>query len=216
MQVVINSFLLAYAALFPIVNPVGCGPIFLELTQFCTEKQRDDLSRAVAINSLFLLAGSFFIGSHVLGFFGVSLPVVRIGGGLIVTAFGWRLLNAQAPSDNAEAASTSKTSVVPDAFYPLTMPLTVGPGTISVAITLGSQQPDLAAFQRLVLRDGGSILGIVAVALTIFFCYRFAKPLIRFLGPHGETVVTRLSAFMLVCIGIQIIWNGWRALNGLH
>jgi multiple antibiotic resistance protein len=96
------------------------------------------------------------------------------------------------------------------------MPVTVGPGTISVAITLGSQQPDMTALQKLLFQDGGSILGIAGVAVTIFLCYRFAKPLLRFLGPHGEMVVMRMSAFILVCIGIQIMWNGWRGLNGLR
>jgi multiple antibiotic resistance protein len=223
MQALIDAFLLAFAALFPIINPVGCAPIFLELTKACTEKQRNALCRGVAINSFFLLAGSFFIGSYALSFFGISLPIVRVGGGLIVTVFGWKLLNAETPAEHASKAAASPSSgfaaastLAPDAFYPLTMPLTVGPGTISVAITLGSQQPDLTAFQKLLFQDGGSVLGILAVALTILLCYRFATPILRFLGPHGEMVVMRMSAFILVCIGIQIMWNGWRGLNGLH
>jgi multiple antibiotic resistance protein len=216
MQVLINGVLIAYAALFPIINPVGCAPIFMALTRPCTEKQRNDLCRGIAINSFFLLAGSFFVGSYALAFFGVSLPVVRIGGGVIVTALGWKLLNAETPAEHAAKADVATPSEPPDAFYPLTMPVTVGPGTISVAITLGSQQPDMTALQKLLFQDGGSILGIAGVAVTIFLCYRFAKPLLRFLGPHGEMVVMRMSAFILVCIGIQIMWNGWRGLNGLR
>src|SRR5580704_4122396 len=96
--------------------------------------------RRVAFISFFLLVGSLFIGSHVLEFFGISLPVVRIGGGLVVTAFGWKLLNSDARPDG-EHVATGTVSTVPDSFYPLTMPLTVGPGSISVAITLGSQRP---------------------------------------------------------------------------
>src|ERR1700722_7416001 len=134
-----NAFLLVYAALFPIVNPIADAPIFLGLTEFCTDAQRQGLARRVAINSFFLLLGSMFIGSHVLEFFGISLPVVRIGGGLGVTAFGWKLLNSETPDGSRADAGSIKT--VPESFYPLTMPLTVGPGSISVAIGLGSQRP---------------------------------------------------------------------------
>src|SRR6185437_13758693 len=135
MNVFADTILLSYAALFPIVNPVGSAPLFLGLTQFCSDKERNALALRVAINSFFLLLGSLFMGTHVLEFFGISLPVVRIGGGLVVTAFGWKLLNSDAPHEGADAKANS---TIPDAFYPLTMPLTVGPGSISVAISLGS------------------------------------------------------------------------------
>ena len=135
---VANAFLLVYAALFPIINPIANAPLYLGLTEFCTDVQRISLARRVALNSFCLLVGSMFIGSHVLEFFGISLPVVRIGGGLVVSAFGWKLLNAE-PTHDASKAQAAATATVPDPFYPLTMPLTVGPGSISVAITLGSQ-----------------------------------------------------------------------------
>src|SRR5215475_12441496 len=127
-----NAFLLVYAGLFPIVNPIGSAPLFLGLTEFCTPEQRHNLAFRVALNSLLLLVGSMFIGSHVLEFFGISLPVVRIGGGLIVTAFGWKLLNSDITPDAAHAGAAS-VPTVPESFYPLTMPLTVGPGSIAVA-----------------------------------------------------------------------------------
>ena len=130
-----NTFLLTYAALFPIINPIGNAPIFLSLTQFQTDAQRGSMSRCVARNSFFLLLGSIFVGSHVLEFFGISLPVLRIAGGLVVTAFGWNQLNSATREGQREAANATAT----DSFYPLTMPLTVGPGSISVASTLGSQ-----------------------------------------------------------------------------
>ena len=145
-----NAFLLVYAALFPIVNPIADAPIFLGLTEFCTDAQRQGLARRVAINSFFLLVGSMFIGSHVLEFFGISLPVVRIGGGLVVSAFGWKLLNAE-PSPDAPRVEPDVRATTPDPFYPLTMPLTVGPGSISVAITLGTQLPKIAGAEQLAL-----------------------------------------------------------------
>ena len=212
MQDLTSSFLLIYAGLFPIINPVGNAPIFLELTQFCTLEQRNDLARRVAFNSFMLLLGSVFIGSHVLGFFGLSLPVVRIGGGLVVTALGWRLLNSEPSADRDEAAKGSG-STIPDAFYPLTMPLTVGPGSMSVAITLGTQRPRLAGLEGLVV-IGGAIVGLLALAATIYLAYRFAQNLTSVLGRAGAAVLLRLSAFILLCIGIQVIWDGWRQLTG--
>ena len=205
LNTILNAFLLVYAALFPIVNPIADAPLFLGLTQFCTDAQRNLLARSVAVNSFFLLVGSLFIGSHVLEFFGISLPVVRVGGGLVVTAFGWKLLNAEPESTTADGA-LAKT--LPDPFYPLTMPLTVGPGSISVAITLGSQRPKSAGLEYLALLATGAIAGTAALALTVYLSYRFAQRLVKALGPGGTQVVVRLSAFILLCIGIQILWSG--------
>jgi len=209
----LNAFLLVYAALFPIVNPIADAPLFLGLTEFCSDTQRKALARSVAINSFFLLIGSMFIGSHVLEFFGISLPVVRIGGGLVVSAFGWKILNAEAPPDGSKVEGVGP-ATAPDPFYPLTMPLTVGPGSISVAITLGSQRPKAVGLEQLALLAGGAVAGTLAMALTVYLSYRFAQQLVRLLGPHGTQVVVRLSAFILVCIGIQIIWSGWSDLSG--
>jgi multiple antibiotic resistance protein len=209
-----NAFLLVYAGLFPIVNPIGSAPLFLSLTEFCTAAQRKGLALKVALNSLLLLLGSMFIGSHVLEFFGISLPVVRIGGGLIVTAFGWRLLNSEVSADAAHAKEAAAV-IAPDSFYPLTMPLTVGPGSIAVAIGLGSQLPKGVHLEDFLLFGGAALAGAAAIAVTIYFCYRFAQRLVALLGPSGTQVVMRLSAFILVCIGIQILWSGWSELSGL-
>jgi multiple antibiotic resistance protein len=208
-----NSFLLIYAGLFPIINPVGNTPIFLELTQFCTPGQRTDLARRVAFNSFMLLLGSLFIGSHVLGFFGLSLPVVRIGGGVVVTALGWKLLNSEHSADRDQAAQGAG-ATIPDAFYPLTMPLTVGPGSMSVAVALGAERPRAAGFEGLIV-IGGATAGLLALAATIYLAYRFAHRLTSVLGQAGANVLLRLSAFILLCIGIQVIWDGWRQLSGL-
>ena len=91
-----NAFLLVYAGLFPIINPIGNAPIFLGLTSSGTEAERNTLARRVAINSFLLLAGSMFVGSHLLVFFGITLPVVRVAGGLVLIAFGWKLLHSGA------------------------------------------------------------------------------------------------------------------------
>src|SRR5947209_18095448 len=208
-----NAFLLVYAGLFPILNPVGSAPIFLGLTSSCTEGERNALARRVALNSVLLLAGSMFIGSHLLVFFGITLPVVRIAGGLVLIAFGWKLLHDGAGVEDRRSSEAAGQSTAIDSFYPLTMPLTVGPGSIAVAIALGSQRPaGPLTLSQLALLGGSAIAGIVALSLTVYVCYRFARRIIALLGGNGTNVVIRLSAFILLCIGIQILWTGYSAL----
>jgi multiple antibiotic resistance protein len=214
MNNVVNSFLLVYAGLFPIVNPVGGAPLFLALTQHASNPERHALAARVAVNGFLLLLGSLFVGSHVLEFFGITLPVVRVGGGLVVIAFAWKLLNADEAAIDEPSNVGSKRPVSPvDAFYPLTMPLTVGPGSISVAIALGSQRPKLpAGLEQLALLGAGAVAAILAIAVTVYLCYRFAERIVAMLGPSGTNVLMKLSAFILLCIGIQIVWNGYSAL----
>jgi multiple antibiotic resistance protein len=202
----VTSFLLVYAGLFPIVNPIGGAPIFLGLTRHCSDEERNALALYVTINSFFLLLGSLLAGSYVLDFFGISLPIVRIAGGLVVSATGWNLLQA---GNQDDARSDHKPVPPTDAFYPLTMPITVGPGSIAVAITLGSQRPRIAHLTYIALLGGAAIAGLVAIAATIYLCYRFAEGTVGALGEKGTNVVVRLSAFILLCIGIEIIWNGY-------
>jgi multiple antibiotic resistance protein len=212
----VNTLLLAYAALFPVVNPVGCAPIYLGMTEGCSDEERRTLARKVALNSFFLLLGSLFIGSHVLGFFGISLPVVRVAGGLVVAAFGWKMLNAEQSPDTKSAAESATAKPIVESFYPFTLPLTVGPGSISVAITLGSQRPGVVSLGRLAVIGSAAVAGLFLIAVSIYLCYRFAQRLIAMLGHGGTSVVVRLSAFIMVCIGIHILWSGWSDLNGLH
>lgn len=210
----LNALLLTYATLFPIINPVGNAPIILGLTRGHTEHERAVLARRVARNSFFLLLGSLLVGSHVLEFFGISLPVVRIGGGLVVTAFAWRMLNSGVSADGHAPAPGNRNEPL-DAFYPFTMPLTVGPGSISVAIALGSQRPVSNNLAQMAVIGTAALTGIIALCVTIYLCYRFAERTVKRLGPSGTNVLVRLMAFILLCIGIQIIWHGWTGLMAL-
>jgi multiple antibiotic resistance protein len=205
-----NLFLIL-SALFPIVDPLGGSPIFLALTKEYSSSARKALSWRIAMNSFFLLVGSYLIGTHVLAFFGISLPVVQVGGGLIVISTGWTLLK-QRDDDEHQAV---KGKVRPQdpfhrAFYPLTMPLTVGPGSISVAITLGANATEHHGVDFLAIL--AAIVASVLLAVSIFVCYGFADRLARMLGTTGMTVIMQLSSFLLVCIGVQILWNGVSAL----
>jgi multiple antibiotic resistance protein len=207
-----NAFLLVFVGLFPVVNPLGAAPLFLSLTSDCTPQQRTRLARLVAFNSFWLLVGSTLFGSLILEFFGLSIPVVRVAGGLLVTAMGWKLLNEGGSSSHEALHEAGDAGAANDSFYPLTLPLTVGPGAISVALTIGSHHPRDTLGTHAMLLAGAALLGLLAIALTIYGSYRFAVPLVRYLGEAGVNVLVRLSAFILVCIGIQIGWGGVSAL----
>ncbi len=210
MKELAENLLLIVSALFPIVDPLGGSPIFLALTRDYASDSRRELSRRIAKNSFFLLVGSYLIGTHILAFFGISLPVVQVGGGLIVISTGWAMLK-QKPDEEHTVTRRNVRREDPfgRAFYPLTMPLTVGPGSISVAITLGANE------YRHGLNLTGILVAIVGsalIALSIFFCYGFADRLASMLGATAMTVIMQLASFLLVCIGVQIVWNGASAL----
>jgi multiple antibiotic resistance protein len=202
-----KGILLVISALFPIVDPIGGSPVFLSLTRDYTAQTRRLLSRRIAINSFILLVASFAVGSHVLSFFGISLPVVQVGGGLIVISTGWAMLNQKDTNDrNAVRRSVECPDALNEAFYPLTLPLTVGPGSISVAITLGANETHHLGANLLALF--AAAIGSAAVAVTIYLCYAFSDRLANVMGPTGMNVILRLTSFLLVCIGVQILWNG--------
>jgi multiple antibiotic resistance protein len=205
MQTARNIFLIV-SALFPIVDPLGGSPIFLSLTRDYRPQARRALSRQIAINSFFLLVGSYLIGTHILAFFGISLPAVQVGGGLVVISTGWTLLKRRDEDERDKVQQSShQHETLHQAFYPLTLPLTVGPGSISVAITLGANA-SRSGFNILAIL--ASIVGSAIIALSIFLCYGFADRLARMLGVTAMTVIVRLTSFLLVCIGVQIVWNG--------
>jgi multiple antibiotic resistance protein len=201
--------MLAVGALLPIVDPLGGAPIYLAMTAGLTSVERNGMAKAVAINSFLLLVASVLIGAYVLDFFGLSIPSVQVAGGIVVCMIGWSLLNSPNSPPAVERCGSHTTT--PDdltqrAFYPMTMPLTVGPGSLSVALTLGANPP--AGFRSLLLTALAHIVGILLVAITVYYCYRYAERILRKLGTRGTSVVVRLSAFILLCIGVQICWNG--------
>jgi multiple antibiotic resistance protein len=201
--------MLAVGALLPIVDPLGGAPIYLAMTVGLTSAERSRMAKAVAINSFLLLLASALVGAYVLDFFGVSIPSVQVAGGIVVCMIAWSLLNSPnsppALERNAPQTPTAD-DLSQQAFYPMTMPLTVGPGSISVALTLGANPPP--GFRPLLATALAHALGILLVALSVFLCYRYADRILRRLGPTGTSVVVRLSAFILLCIGVQIGWNG--------
>jgi multiple antibiotic resistance protein len=207
------TILLTVGALLPIVDPLGGAPIFLAMTASHGPDERKRMATAVAVNSFLLLLASVLVGAYVLDFFGVSIPAVQVAGGIVVCSVGWSLLNS--PVSPPALGRHGAAGMAPDdlslrAFYPLTMPLTVGPGSISVALTLGANP--VRGLRPLVVTALAHGAGILIVALAVCLCYRYADRILRTLGPTGTGVVVRLLAFILLCIGVQICWNGLHAL----
>ena len=207
-RIFVEGVLLVLAALLPIVNPFGGAPMFLAMTRDVTRDVRAVLATRIAINAFILLVASLFVGTYVLEFFGLSVPIVQVAGGVVVCATSWELLRAEsatkAPLDAAPEGIASR------AFYPLTLPLTVGPGTISIAITIGAHHPQ--SVRSLLVNGAADVTGAALIAATVFVCYRYADRILRLLGETGTSVLIRLSAFIMLCVGVQIFWTGARAL----
>ncbi len=156
------------------------------------------------------MIGSHLIGAYVLRFFGVSLPVVQVGGGLVVISLGWTLLTEKEGEVDETRRNVQSQDIFRRTFYPLTLPLTVGPGSISVAVTLGANFALNYGIDIFIMLAALSAMGMIAV--SIFLCYGFADRITQMLGEAATSVVIRLSAFLLLCIGVQIVWNGISAL----
>ena len=206
----VKVFLLTFSALFPIVDPLAGSPLFLAMTQDYPPETRRALAWRVALNSLILMVGSYFVGAHVLNFFGVSLPVVQVGGGLIVVSMGWGMLLEKDETYQTARRNVQCSDALHSAFYPLTLPLTVGPGSISVAVTLGANSTRGYGFHIVTII--AALIAMTAVAISVLLCYGLADRLARVIGKTGMIVIVRLSSFLLVCIGVQIMWNGLSAL----
>lgn len=201
-----SFLLLAFPALFSIINPLGGAFVFLAATKKLSEEARTRLARQVAIYSFIILSVSMTVGVYVLKFFGISMPVLRLAGGIIIALSAWTLLNADDEGkDRGAALETTGRDVTNQAFYPLTMPITTGPGTISVAIALGTGGASDVNPLIFVLQTG---LAATLMCVLIYLLYRSSNQISRAIGPNATTIVARLSAFLLFCIGIQVMWTG--------
>src|SRR4029079_6149642 len=204
-----NTFLLVLSAIFPVVNPPGSALVFLGLTSGVTPEIRRILAWRVARNSFFVLVCSLLLGALILEFYGISIPVLRVAGGFIVAVSGWKLLS-EGSQKKAEASAdlVSRTDPLDQAFYPLTLPLTTGPGTIAVVISLGLSKASSVNSTEEILFGIATLSAVVVIAATIFLCFAYADRIQRLLGPGGTDIAVRLSAFILFCLGVQILWSG--------
>jgi multiple antibiotic resistance protein len=201
-----DFFLLAFPALFAIVNPIGGAFVFLAATAGLGVVMRTHIARWVAIHSFVILNVSIYVGAYVLEFFGISLPVLRVAGGIIIALNGWKALNASEAKDDAAIDDAHVRDASRIAFYPLTMPITAGPGAISVAVALGTSRPTSPAEVAMFLIGvtGATLL----ISVLVYVLYRNSPRVMQLIGPTATSIIVRLSSFVLFCIGIQVLWTG--------
>ncbi len=213
-----GAILLIVGALLPVVNPLGDAPIFLRMTLGCDESTRAFLAKRIAFYSFFLLLGSLLLGSFVLLMFGISIPVVQVAGGAVVCTLGWNLLaDNSKPADVTLDPIHAKLFALGRAVSPLTLPMTIDAGVISVAITVGANHAH--SFKHAVIQLLAATIGAGIIALSILLIYRYAHRVSKRIGQTGMMVVVRLSAFIMLCIGVGICWNGVKSLLaeiGIH
>jgi multiple antibiotic resistance protein len=197
-----TEFLIGFSALFSLINPLGMAFVFAEKTRTLPDEVGANLARSVASYSLVLILAAMLLGAPILSFFGIGLPALRIAGGLLVALAGYGMLTAPEARDDEDVAPVTAATAEAMAFFPLTMPLTVGPGTIAASIALGAQ-------------DKGGLIGhlviwavALPVAISIYFCYRHAATVAKAIGKQASRIVARLTAFLLMCIGVQMILTG--------
>ena len=213
----LHGLLLVPVSLLPIINPLSTAPVFAA-TVGANRDLAKKLARQVAINAWFVLVVSMLIGSYVLALFGISLPVVRIGGGLLVVSTAWQMLH-QVEDDDVHAVAAKEAIALPNSkimersFFPITFPLTTGPGTIAASIALGAKIP--AEPVKYMLGVFVAVCGAALVSLVLYLIFRNAAKVLARLGNVGTLVMIRMMAFILLCIGIEIMWTGWAELNGL-
>jgi multiple antibiotic resistance protein len=207
MQDAVNAFLLGFPALFSIVNPASAALIFRQVTEDRSPRERAGLARKVGVYSFTVIMVALWAGSYVLAFFGITLAALRIAGGVVVALAAWDLLNAPERREARKQAQAAPVEGATDvAFFPLTMPFTTGPGTISVAVALGAGRAHTRSGE--VWFFLGMTAAALVLALVVWAAFLFADTILSRLGPSGSRVVTRLFAFLLLCIGVQILLTG--------
>lgn len=203
-----------FVALFPVVNPIGTAVVLYGMTGNVDDKTWKSASRRIALNTFLLLSFFFFFGGFILKLFGISIPVVQLSGGMVLAAIGWGLLNQQeeqqAPADVQQHDSAA--SLQTRLFYPYTFPITVGPGGLAVVMTF-SAHLDRESDLLVTLEQAAAVTGILAIALVTGFCYIRLKFLTKKISPSGARALSRILAFFVFCIGVQIAWTGWHTLN---
>ena len=205
-------FVLAFTALLPLINPLGSSLVLMGLVGPAPEDVYRSLARRVAVDMVLFLAVIELVGAGILAFFGISLPVVQVAGGLVLAAMGWSLLNEK---DSAKPPAVNLVSEVPElmssleskAFYPLTFPVTAGPGCIVVVLTV-TAHAESHHLTETVVSHAGVFLAVVALGILIYFSYAYAPKITRLIPPQTAHGVLRVIAFILLCIGVQIAWNG--------
>jgi len=205
----VRSIPVAFLALVTVINPIGTGFVLDAMTEGITPESRKALARKIVMNCLGIFLVVLILGNYLLLFFGLSLPVIRVGGGLLLAAMGWKMLNAtDAPRDDAETSPRNPQDFFKQSFYPYTFPVTAGPGCIAVLFTLSAHHSRSSPIDLVIASLSGTFVGLVGVAIVIYFCYVYSSVIEKKLGASGANALNRIMAFITLCIGLQIVWAG--------
>jgi len=208
-------FAFGFSALLPVVNPLGSALVFLGLVGVVPPEVYRSLARRIAINTVLFFAVIELLGSALLRFFGISLPIMQVAGGFVLAAMGWSLLNEKDAQSTVKAAQQEvksnedarKNSLEQGTFYPLTFPVTAGPGCIVVMLTL-SAHASKKMISEDVLAHVGLLIAVIVLSALVYVCYAYAPQITRKISPATAHGILRVVAFILLCIGVQIAWNG--------
>ena len=214
MALVLKYFGLAFSALLPVINPIGSALIFLGVVGDAPTDLFRDLARRVAVSTVLFLLIIELVGATLLSFFGISLPVVQLAGGFVLAGMGWGLLNNQdgTKATKQDAADSSGGGRLEGkVFYPLTFPITAGPGCIVVMLTLSAHASRTAVLPN-ILAHIGIAIAVVALSVSVYVCYTYAPKITQKVAPQTAQGILRVIAFVLMCIGVQIAVNGLQAM----
>lgn len=206
---IVQAIPFSFAALFPVINPIAASATFASITHGASAKELKVLAFKIALYSAILLIAVLFTGSCILRAFGITTPVVLIGGGLVVVYMGWKLLTQSSSSIDEKTGTTSMPSSQTSSmtFFPLTLPVTISPACIAVAIALGAHSV-ARTWDVTLMNQIGSAIGILLVCATVFLCYKNADFVMEKLGKSGAGIIMRISAFINLCAGLQLIAHG--------
>ncbi len=216
-----DAFLIAFTALLPLINPLGSALVLLGLVGEAPPAVYRSLARKVALNNIAFLAVIELLGSAILNFFGISLPIVQVSGGIVIASIGWRVLNEQDAGANTRDKQEAGTvdpqqtlrSLQHKAFYPFTFPVTSGPGTLVVMLTL-SARFSAGSIKQNTLGHLGLFVAVLVLSGLVYLCYAYAPRIRTAVSPSTANGILRVVAFILLCIGVQIAWNGLTVLLG--
>ena len=207
-------FGLAFSALLPLVNPLGDALVFLSLVGSAPPAVYRTLARRIAISTTIFLITIEAGGTLLLKFFGISLPVVQVSGGLALAAMGWKLLNQEEPDEKEKSPDmdgVGMRSLEQKIFYPFTFPITAGPGCIVVMVTLSAHASGKGILAA-VTAHAGIAIAVVLLSVAVYFCYGHAPTITARISQQTAHGILRLIAFVLLCIGVQITLNGIEAI----
>jgi multiple antibiotic resistance protein len=214
-MIFLNGFLLAFSALLPLINPLGSALVFMSLVGSAPPKVYLSLARRIAVNNVVFLGTIELVGAAILNFFGISLPIVQVTGGLVIAAMGWKTLNESDASANTrqkreecdEKDEVLLENLNKKVFYPFTFPVTSGPGTLVTVLTL-SAQASRHGLKANLLQHGAVFAAVVVLSVGVFLCYGYAPKITTKISQSTAHGILRVIAFILLCIGVQIAWNG--------